>query len=92
MQSSTASSDVILKSAVRWPTEQHLQPRGLSVPVSLRPVLRTVASYAMVTVWSSCSQLLPSGGSFDIYKTAHKTGFRSVFTALEREPKFLDFV
>ena len=24
----------------------------------------------MVTVWSSCSQLLPSGGSFDIYKTA----------------------
>lgn len=49
MQSSTASCDVILKSAVRWSTRQHLQPRGLSVPVSLRPVLRTVASYAMVT-------------------------------------------
>ena len=92
VQSRTASSGVILKSVVRWSTQRHLQPHGLFVPVSLRPVLRTVASYAMVTVWSSCSQLLPSGGSFDIYKTAHKIGFRLVSIVLEKEPKFLNFV
>ena len=44
VQSSTTRSGIILKSVVRWSTQQHLQPHGLFVPVSLRPVLRTVAS------------------------------------------------
>lgn len=42
----------------------HLQFQGRFVPISLRPVLGTVAAYVTATVWSSCSERLPpSGGS-----------------------------
>ena len=33
----------------------NLQFQGQFVPISLRPALRIVAAYVMVTVWSSCS-------------------------------------
>ena len=33
----------------------NLQFRGPFLPVSLRPILRTVAAYVMVIIWSLCS-------------------------------------
>lgn len=33
----------------------NLQFRGPFLPVSLRPILRTVAAYVMATDWSPCS-------------------------------------
>ena len=41
---------------------------------------------------SLCSQLLPSGGSVGIYKTAHRTRLRILPIALEEELKVFDFV
>ena len=40
------------------------------VSISLRPVLGTVAAYAIATVWSG-SYLLPPDGGFNIYEKAH---------------------
>ena len=68
-----------------------LQFQGWFVPISLRPVLRIVAAYVMATAWSSCSSLLPPGGGFSIYKTAHRIWLRILSIALEEELKVLDF-
>ena len=38
----------------RLSTAQHLQFRCSFVPISLRPVLTTVVTYVMDTVWSPC--------------------------------------
>ena len=75
---------VILKLAMQWSDQCHLdclstvdlQFQGQFVPISLRPFLGNVASYVMATVWSSCSQLLPSVGGFSIYKTAQRIQLR----------------
>ena len=67
----------------------NLQFQGRFVPASLRPALRIVAAYVMATVWSSCSSLLPPGGGFSIYKTAHRIWLRILSVALEEEIKSL---
>ena len=69
----------------------HLQFQGRFVPISLRPVLRIVAAYVTATVWSSCSSLLPPGGGFSIYKTAHRIWLRILSRALKEELDVLDF-
>ena len=38
-----------------WLCTVHLQFQGWLLPISLRPILRIVAAYAMAIVWSSCS-------------------------------------
>ena len=45
----------------------------------------------MPTVWSSCSLLLPPGGGFDVYKTAHRIWLRMLSIALEKELEVLDY-
>ena len=51
---------VVLKLVMRWSDQHHLDCFNLHfqdqfVPISLRPVLRIVAAYAMATVWSPSS-------------------------------------
>ena len=69
----------------------NLQFQGWFVPISLRPVLGIVAAHVMATVWSSCSYLLPPGGGYSIYKTAHRIPLRILSIAFEEELKVLDF-
>ena len=45
----------------------------------------------MPTVWSSCSLLLPPGGGFNVYKTAHRIWLRMLSIALEKELEVLDY-
>ena len=62
-RNSTVSSDSRLEIGHQWSDSVilivlgtvNLQFHGWFVPISLRPVLRTVATYVMATVWSSCS-------------------------------------
>ena len=68
----------------------NLQFQGYFVSVSLRPVLRIVATYVVGTVWSE-SSLLPPGGAFSSYETAHRIWLRIISIALEKEGKALDF-
>ena len=68
----------------------NLQFQGYFVSISLRPVLRIVAASVVGTVWSS-SSLLPPGGAFGSYKTAHRIWLRILSIALEKELKALDF-
>ena len=68
-----------------------LQLQGRFVPISLRPILGIVAAYVMATVWSPCSQLLPPGRGFSIYKTAHRIRLRILSIALEKELKVPDY-
>ena len=44
----------------------HLQFQARFVPISLRPVLGTVAAYVTATVWSSCSERLPPSGGVSV--------------------------
>ena len=67
----------------------NLQFQGYFVSISLRPVLRIVAAYVVGTVQSS-SSLLPPGGAFSSYKTAHRIWLRILSIALEKELKALD--
>ena len=62
-----------------------LQFHGWFVPISLRPVIGTVAADVMATVWSSCSSLLPLGVGISIYKTAPRIWLRILSVALEKE-------
>ena len=70
----------------------NLQFQVRFVSISLRPFLAIVAAYVVATVWSSCSSLIPPGGSFSIYKTAHRTWLRILSTALEAAQKVLDYM
>ena len=54
-------------------------------------VLGTWAVYVMTTVWSSYSSLLPPGGGFSLYNTAHRIWLRMLFIALEKELEVPDY-
>ena len=69
----------------------NLQFQGQFAPISLSPILRIVAAYVMVTVWSSCSSLLLPGGGFSIYNIAHRIWLRILSMAHEEELKVLDY-
>ena len=56
----------------------------------LRSVLTIVAVYVIATVSSSSSKLLPPGGDFSIYKTAHRIWLRIV-SIPQKELKVLDY-
>ena len=53
----------------------------------LRPVLGIMATCVMTL----CSQLLPPGGGFSIYKTVHRIWLRILSIALEKEVRFLEY-
>ena len=62
MQTEQSALTVILKLVMQWSDDHQivlstvsLQFQGWVVPVSLRPVLRTLAVYIMATVWFSYS-------------------------------------
>ena len=62
MQTEQSALTVILKLFMQWSDDHQivlstvsLQFQGWVVPVSLRPVLRTLAVYIMATVWFSYS-------------------------------------
>jgi len=61
------------------------------VPISLSPVLGTVAAYVMATILLLHNYLLPPGKGFSIYKTAHGLWLKILSIALEKELKVLDF-
>ena len=98
-ETARSARTVILKLVQRWSdsiilivlSTVNLQFLGRFVPISLRPILGMVAVYVMATVWSSCSYLLPPGGGFSIYKTAHRVWLWILSIALEKELKVLDF-
>ena len=69
----------------------HLQFQYWFVPISLKPDLRSVAAYVMATVWLSCSQLLPPGRGFSIYKMTHRFLLQILFIAFEKELKVLNY-
>ena len=62
MQNSTAGSDshlevghTVISITLIALSAVHLQFQGSFVPISVRPVLKIVASYVMATIWSSRS-------------------------------------
>ena len=66
----------------------NLQFRGALVPISLWPILRTVAA----EVQSGHHAVNFSTWCFGIYKTAYRIWLRILSTALEKELKVLDCV
>ena len=67
----------------------NLQFHGQFIPISLRPVLRTVAAY--VILWSGHHVINFSSWGFRICNTAHRIQLRILFIALKAELKVLDY-
>ena len=58
----------------------NLEFQGQFIPISLRPILRMVEVYVTAVVWSPCNYLLQLGGSFHIYKTAHRICLNGIYS------------